>query len=65
MTVGHLIPVSTSGVRYVMLVLMYIVLYNEIFCDSIFIFTQAINFCFVNRNFDDYVARYLYMMLLL
>ena len=24
-----------------------------------FIFTQAINFCFVNRNFDDYVARYL------
>ena len=27
-----------------------------------FIFTQAINFCFVNifANFDDYVARYLY-----
>ena len=60
MTVGHLIPVSTSGVRYVMLVLLY-----SIFCDSMFIFTQAINFCFVNRNFDDYVARYLYMMLLL
>ena len=28
-----------------------------------FIFTQAINFCFVNRKFDDYVARYLYIRL--
>ena len=27
-----------------------------IFCDSMFIFTQAINFCFVNRNFDDYAC---------